>query len=150
MRITKSHDFSEGHQHMRDKLLKIKGTALALVAGLAFTACGPAMAGEGHISSAAKSHGVESHAKTKRPGHSHAKWSAHAGDFLVPVLTRWGQKEGYDVIVEHNSDWRFGVDFSNNASFRGAVDDVLAGFASAAVPPVVIFYTNNVMTIGVR
>lgn len=78
------------------------------------------------------------------------KWNAAAGDFLVPVLTEWGTKAGYDVIVEHNSDWRFGVPFASNGGFRDAVDEVLEGFGTAAVPPVVVFYTNKVMTIGVR
>jgi hypothetical protein len=77
-------------------------------------------------------------------------WNAAAGDFLVPVLTEWGEKAGYNVIVEQNSDWRFGVPYSQNGSLRAAVDDVINGFATAATPPVVVFYTNNVMTIGVR
>jgi hypothetical protein len=79
-----------------------------------------------------------------------AGWKALPGEFLVPVLVRWGEKAGYDVIVNHNSDWRFGVGYSHDGAFRGAVDEVIAGFSTAAVPPVVVFYTNNVMTIGVH
>ncbi len=79
-----------------------------------------------------------------------AGWSALPGEFLVPVLVRWGEKAGYDVIVNDNSDWRFGVGYAHDGSFRGAVDEVIAGFSTAAVPPVVVFYTNNVMTIGVH
>lgn len=77
-------------------------------------------------------------------------WSALPGEFLVPVLVRWGEKAGYDVIVNDNSDWRFGVGYTHDGAFRGAVDEVIAGFSTAAVPPVVVFYTNNVMTIGVH
>ena len=75
-------------------------------------------------------------------------WTAEAGDFLVPVLTEWGERAGYDVIVENNSDWRFGVDYTSRGDFRVVVDDVIEGFSSAAVPPVIVFYNNNVMTIG--
>lgn len=87
---------------------------------------------------------------TGTPKAASGRWSAEAGDFLVPVLSEWGKKAGYEVIVEHNSDWRFGVSYSERGNFRSAVDDVISGFATAAVPPVVVFYTNNVMTIGVR
>ena len=57
---------------------------------------------------------------------------------------------GFDVIVERSSDWRFGVPFRHSGSFRGAVDEVISGFSTAAVPPYITFYTNNVMTIGAR
>lgn len=77
-------------------------------------------------------------------------WQANAGEGLVEVLIRWGREAGYDVIVENGSDWRFGVPFRHAGSFRGAVDEVLSGFSTAAVPPYVTFYTNNVMTIGAR
>ena len=77
-------------------------------------------------------------------------WTAQAGDYLVPTLSEWGARAGHDVIVEQNSDWRFGVDYRGEGSFREALDEVIAGFSTAAVPPVVTFYTNNVMTIGVR
>lgn len=77
-------------------------------------------------------------------------WEARAGEDLVPVLVRWGREAGFDVIVERSSDWRFGVPFRHNGSFRGAVDEVIAGFSTAATPPFVTFYTNNVMTIGAR
>lgn len=77
-------------------------------------------------------------------------WVADPGDYLVDVLTAWGEKSGYNVIVEGPSDWRFGVGYQAHGDFRAAVDEVIAGFASAAVPPVVVFYNNNVMTIGVR
>lgn len=89
-------------------------------------------------------------AKRSTPDMSAGRWNASAGDFLVPVLTEWGTKAGYNVIVEHNSDWRFGVPFSSRGDFRDAVDEVLEGFGTAAVAPVVVFYTNKVMTIGVR
>lgn len=77
-------------------------------------------------------------------------WEARAGDDLVPVLVRWGREAGFDVVVERSSDWRFGVPFRHSGSFRGAVDEVIAGFSTAATPPYVTFYTNNVMTIGAR
>ena len=77
-------------------------------------------------------------------------WEAQAGEGLVDVLVRWGREAGFDVIVEQGSDWRFGVPFRHSGSFRGAVDEVLFGFSTAAVPPHVTFYTNNVMTIGAR
>lgn len=77
-------------------------------------------------------------------------WRASAGEGLVQVLIRWGRDAGYDVIVENGSDWRFGVPFRHSGSFRGAVDEALSGFSTAAVPPYVTFYTNNVMTIGAR
>lgn len=77
-------------------------------------------------------------------------WKANPGDGLVPVLVRWGREAGFDVIVERGGDWRFGVPFHHSGSFRGAVDEVLAGFSNAAVAPYVTFYTNNVMTIGAR
>ena len=77
-------------------------------------------------------------------------WRANPGEGLVEVLVRWGQEAGYDVIVENGSDWRFGVAFRHVGPFRGAVDEALSGFSTAAVPPYVTFYTNNVMTIGAR
>jgi hypothetical protein len=77
-------------------------------------------------------------------------WRANAGEGLVQVLIRWGQEAGFDVIVEKGGDWRFGVPFHHSGSFRGAVDEVLSGFSTAAVAPHVTFYTNNVMTIGAR
>jgi len=77
-------------------------------------------------------------------------WEASSGPGLVQVLIRWGHEAGFDVIVESDGDWRFGVPFSHNGSFRGAVGEVLSGFSTAAVAPYVTFYTNNVMTIGAR
>lgn len=77
-------------------------------------------------------------------------WEAASGEGLVPVLIRWGHEAGFDVIVEQGGDWRFGVPFRHNGSFRGAVDEVLSGFSTAAAAPYVTFYTNNVMTIGAR
>ncbi|MCA9772856.1 MAG: TcpQ domain-containing protein [Myxococcales bacterium] len=77
-------------------------------------------------------------------------WEASPGEGLVEVLIRWGQAAGFDVIVERSSDWRFGVPFRHSGSFRGAVDEVISGFSTAAVPPYITFYTNNVMTIGAR
>jgi phage tail protein X len=77
-------------------------------------------------------------------------WEASSGEGLVQVLIRWGHEAGFDVIVESGGDWRFGVPFSHNGSFRGAVDEVLSGFSTAAAAPYVTFYTNNVMTIGAR
>jgi len=77
-------------------------------------------------------------------------WEAASGEGLVPVLIRWGHEAGFDVIVELGGNWRFGVPFLHNGSFRGAVDEVLSGFSTAAAAPYVTFYTNNVMTIGAR
>jgi hypothetical protein len=77
-------------------------------------------------------------------------WNASAGDYLVPVLVSWGTKAGYDVIVEQEDDWRFAVAYSYDGDFRGAVDEVISGFMTAASAPVVVFYSNDVMTIGVR
>lgn len=77
-------------------------------------------------------------------------WTARSGDYLVPVLVNWGERAGYDVIVEQKSDWRFVVPYSSNGDFRGAVDEVLTGFLTSAHSPVVVFYSNDVMTIGVR
>lgn len=77
-------------------------------------------------------------------------WEARAGEGLVEVLVRWGRLEGLDVIVERGSDWRFGVPFRHPGPFRDAVNQALSGFSTAAVPPYVTFYTNNVMTIGAR
>jgi hypothetical protein len=77
-------------------------------------------------------------------------WEARAGEGLVEVLVRWGRLEGMDVIVERGSDWRFGVPFRHPGPFRDAVDQAISGFSTAAVPPYVTFYTNNVMTIGAR
>lgn len=79
-----------------------------------------------------------------------APWRAMAGDLLVPVLSDWGAKAGYAVVVDHDSDWIFGVDFSAAGDFRAAVAKVIAGFGNSAVPPFVVFYGNDVMTIGVR
>lgn len=81
---------------------------------------------------------------------SFSTWQAAAGDFLVPVLTQWGEQAGYTVIIEQNADWRFGVSYSQNSSIRAAIEDVIVGFSTSARPPVVVFYTNNVMTIGTR
>ena len=78
------------------------------------------------------------------------KWKADPGDTLVSVLTDWGTKAGYDVLVEQNENWRFGVSYTHNGDFREAVEEVIAGFATAAIPPVIVFYTNDVMTIGTR
>lgn len=77
-------------------------------------------------------------------------WEAHVGESLVDVLIRWGRLSGFEVILERGSDWRFGVPFRHTGSFRGAVDEVVAGFSTAATPPYITFYTNNVMTIGAR
>ena len=83
-------------------------------------------------------------------GPAFGAWRAAAGDPLVAVLSDWGGRAGCEVIVEHNSDWTFGVDFSAEGDFRAVVDEVVAGFSSSAVPPFVVFYNNGVMTIGVR
>lgn len=77
-------------------------------------------------------------------------WSTSAGSELASVLTVWGGRAGFAVVVERNSDWSPDVDFSSDCKFREAVEVLLAGFATAAVPPVVAFNANDVMTIGAR
>ena len=84
------------------------------------------------------------------PGYHMGIWKASAGDFLVSVMTRWGEQAGYDVVVEQDGNWRFGVNYSRSGLFREAVDEVIAGFVTAASAPVIVFYTNDVMVIGVR
>ncbi|MCE6959724.1 toxin co-regulated pilus biosynthesis Q family protein [Cereibacter sphaeroides] len=130
-----------------DPLLNIGRGSLALVAGLAALGFGAALADEGRPGGAAGGITVERLVPVEAPA---AGWRARSGDDLVAVLSAWGHRAGWTVVVEQNANWKFTVPFASGGGFREAVDAVLAGFSSAGSPPVVIFYTNNVMTIGVR
>ena len=90
---------------------------------------------------------LESGATRESPS---GRWSAVAGSELVRVIVEWGGSAGYAVVVDRDSDWRLETGFTRDGKFREAVEDLLAGFAAAAVPPVVAFNANDVMTIGVR
>lgn len=78
------------------------------------------------------------------------RWSTSAEAELASVLTVWVGRAGFAVVVNRGSDNRLEIGFSSDGNFREAVEDLLAGFATAAVPPVVAFYANDVMTIGAR
>lgn len=78
------------------------------------------------------------------------RWSAVAGSKLVRVLSEWGGKAGYALVVERESDRRLETGFSSDGKCREALEDLIAGFAAATVPPVVAFNANDVMTIGAR
>lgn len=75
-------------------------------------------------------------------------WSASAGSELVRVLAEWGGRAGFAAFVERHSDWSLEADFSRDGKLRVAAENPLAGIATAAVPPVVAFHSNDVMTIG--
>lgn len=79
-------------------------------------------------------------------------WSAQPGDKLIDVLAAWGTAEGYVVMPQPGAptDWTFEVPFSGSESFRTSVEEAVAGFKTASYPPVVVFYTNNVLSIGVK
>lgn len=75
-------------------------------------------------------------------------WSASAESEPVRVLAEWGGSAGFAAFVERHSGWSLDADFSRDGKLREAAENPLAGFATAAVPPVVVFHSNDVMTIG--
>ena len=75
-------------------------------------------------------------------------WTAAQGEFLADVLTRWGTKAGWTVIVDTTDAWRLQVAFRTEAAFDTAVAELVRGMGHDGVPPMVRLYPNNVLRLG--
>ena len=75
-------------------------------------------------------------------------WTAAQGEFLADVLTRWGTKAGWTVIVDTTDAWRLQVAFRAEAAFDTAVAELIRGMGHDGVPPRVRLYPNQVLRLG--
>ena len=75
-------------------------------------------------------------------------WTAAQGEFLADVLTRWGTKAGWTVIVDTTDAWRLQVAFRAEAAFDAAVSELIRGLGHDGVPPRVRLYPNQVLRLG--
>ena len=75
-------------------------------------------------------------------------WTAAQGEFLADVLTRWGTKAGWTVIVDTTDAWRLQVAFRAEAAFDAAVAELIRGMGHDGVPPRVRLYPNQVLRLG--
>lgn len=75
-------------------------------------------------------------------------WTAKKGEHLSDVLTRWGKKAGYNVIVDGPAEWKLGVRFAEVGSFENVVEQLVKGFARDGLPPSVRIHSNKVLKIG--
>ena len=75
-------------------------------------------------------------------------WTAAQGEFLADVLTRWGTKAGWTVIVDTTDAWRLQVAFRAEAAFDAAVAELIRGLGHDGVPPRVRLYPNQVLRLG--
>ena len=75
-------------------------------------------------------------------------WTAKQGEFLADVLTRWGTRAGWTVIVDTTDAWRLAVAFRTQAAFDAAVAELIRGMGHDGVPPRVRLYPNQVLRLG--
>ena len=75
-------------------------------------------------------------------------WTAAQGEFLADVLTRWGTKAGWTVIVDTTDAWRLAVAFRAEAAFDAAVAELIRGLGHDGTPPRVRLYPNSVLRLG--
>ncbi|WP_170565965.1 TcpQ domain-containing protein [Ruegeria atlantica] len=75
-------------------------------------------------------------------------WTAHSGELVSDVITRWAKPAGYRVVHSGAYDWEVQVPISIRGSFRQALEDLISGFEDSGRPIWVNISANNVIVIG--
>ena len=75
-------------------------------------------------------------------------WNAAQGEFLADVLTRWGAKAGWTVLIDTTDAWRLAVPFQTEGAFDSAVAELIRGMGHDGVPPRVRLHPNRVLRLG--
>jgi hypothetical protein len=78
---------------------------------------------------------------------SRRAWEARAGETLRVLLEDWAAEAGWQVIWNTDREYPIRAGASFTGDFRHAARAAVRGFRTAAPPPKITFYRNNVAVI---